>query len=88
MKRSPIAGNHTTGNAINQQEFSNKNSACIHCGICVTACPMDFLNLDSDCSGILDSVGRPKPILPTAEGERIDEVLTAVIPLTNETTKG
>jgi polyferredoxin len=29
--------------AKNQQDFSNKNTACIHCGICITVCPMDVL---------------------------------------------
>ena len=25
--------------AKNQQSFSNENTSCIHCGICVTVCP-------------------------------------------------
>jgi len=29
--------------AKNQQEFSNKNTSCIQCGICITVCPMDVL---------------------------------------------
>ena len=34
--------------AKNGQEFSNKNTSCIHCGICVTVCPMDVLSFDSN----------------------------------------
>lgn len=29
--------------ALKQDEFSNKNTSCIGCGICITACPMDCL---------------------------------------------
>ncbi len=35
------------GFAKNRQEFSNRNTACIHCGICITVCPMDVLEFDS-----------------------------------------
>ncbi len=34
------------GFAKNRAEFSNKNTSCIHCGICVTVCPMDVLSFD------------------------------------------
>lgn len=30
--------------ARNGETFSNKNSSCIHCGICITVCPMDVLS--------------------------------------------
>lgn len=30
--------------AKNQQPFDNRNSACIHCGICIDVCPMDVLS--------------------------------------------
>ena len=30
--------------AKNGEPFSNRNSSCIHCGICVTVCPMDVLS--------------------------------------------
>jgi len=33
--------------AKNQQAFDNKNSACIHCGICIDVCPMNVLEFDS-----------------------------------------
>lgn len=29
--------------AKNGQSFSNKETSCIHCGICITVCPMDVL---------------------------------------------
>ncbi|MDH3648778.1 MAG: NAD(P)-binding domain-containing protein [Saprospiraceae bacterium] len=32
--------------AKNQQAFDNTNSSCIHCGICITVCPMDVLSFD------------------------------------------
>jgi len=32
--------------AKNQVTFDNTNSSCIHCGICVTVCPMDVLEFD------------------------------------------
>ncbi len=32
--------------AKNQERFSNDNTACIQCGICVTVCPMDVLSFD------------------------------------------
>ncbi|MBU1172752.1 MAG: NAD(P)-binding domain-containing protein [Proteobacteria bacterium] len=30
--------------AKNAQAFSNKETSCIHCGICITVCPMDVLS--------------------------------------------
>lgn len=30
--------------ARNGEAFSNKNSSCIHCGICISVCPMDVLS--------------------------------------------
>jgi len=32
--------------AKNGEPFSNKNSSCIHCGICITVCPMDVLSFE------------------------------------------
>ena len=37
--------------AKNQEPFSNENSSCIQCGICVTVCPMDVLSFDNDRTG-------------------------------------
>jgi len=47
--------------AKNQQEFSNKNTSCIHCGICVTVCPMDVLSFDSHGTGTLSRKGVQSP---------------------------
>ena len=33
--------------ALNQESFDNRNSSCIHCGICIDVCPMDVLSFDS-----------------------------------------
>jgi NosR/NirI family nitrous oxide reductase transcriptional regulator len=33
--------------AKNQESFDNRNSGCIHCGICIDVCPMDVLSFDS-----------------------------------------
>ena len=33
--------------AKNQENFSNKNTACIQCGICITVCPMDVLSFQN-----------------------------------------
>jgi thioredoxin reductase/polyferredoxin len=33
--------------AKNQEAFDNRNSSCIHCGICIDVCPMDVLSFDS-----------------------------------------
>ena len=32
--------------AKNQEPFDNRNSSCIHCGICIDVCPMDVLSFD------------------------------------------
>ncbi len=32
--------------AKNQEAFDNRNSSCIHCGICIDVCPMDVLSFD------------------------------------------
>ena len=37
--------------AKNQQSFSNADTSCIQCGICITVCPMDVLNFDNDGQG-------------------------------------
>lgn len=34
--------------AKNQASFDNRNSNCIHCGICIDVCPMDVLSFDSN----------------------------------------
>ena len=34
--------------AKNQERFDNTNSSCIHCGICVTVCPVDVLSFDRE----------------------------------------
>ncbi len=59
------------GFAKNQQEFSNVNSACIHCGICVTVCPMDVLRFDSHGTGTLTASVRQHFVTPTTKGEPI-----------------
>ena len=33
--------------AKNQENFSNKNTSCIQCGICITVCPMDVLSFQN-----------------------------------------
>ena len=33
--------------AKKQEPFDNKNSSCIHCGICITVCPVDVLSFDT-----------------------------------------
>jgi len=45
------------GFAKNHQEFSNKNSSCIHCGICITVCPMDVLTFDTHGTGTVAQAG-------------------------------
>lgn len=39
--------------AKNQTSFSNEETSCIHCGICVTVCPMDVLSFDRNRQGTL-----------------------------------
>ena len=34
--------------AKNEEAFSNKETSCIHCGICITVCPMDVLSFERD----------------------------------------
>jgi len=34
--------------AKNGEAFSNKETSCIHCGICITVCPMDVLAFERD----------------------------------------
>lgn len=43
--------------AKNQIPFDNKNSSCIHCGICITVCPVDVLSFDT--------INGKEPPLPT-----------------------
>ncbi len=57
------------GFAKNQNEFSNKNTACIHCGICITVCPMDVLTFDNHGTGTMTKLINSKPIMPTHEGQ-------------------
>lgn len=33
--------------AKNQEDFSNKNTSCIQCGICITVCPLDVLSFQN-----------------------------------------
>ena len=42
--------------AKNQEAFDNRNSSCIHCGICIDVCPMDVLSFDSEKSSSLPVV--------------------------------
>ena len=39
------------GFAKKQQSFSNRETSCIQCGICVTVCPMDVLSFDNNGQG-------------------------------------
>ena len=34
--------------AKNGEAFDNTNSSCIHCGICISVCPMEVLSFDND----------------------------------------
>ncbi len=34
--------------AKNQESFDNRNSSCIHCGICIDVCPMNVLSFETD----------------------------------------
>jgi len=37
--------------ARNGQSFDNRNSSCIHCGICISVCPMNVLSFQRRASG-------------------------------------
>ena len=39
--------------AKNAEPFSNEQTSCIQCGICVTVCPMDVLSFDNEHRGTL-----------------------------------
>ncbi len=57
------------GFAKNQQDFSNINTSCIHCVICITVCPMEVLTFDSNGVGAITAARRQShPIMPTLEG--------------------
>ncbi|MFQ5414751.1 MAG: NAD(P)-binding domain-containing protein [Phycisphaerae bacterium] len=60
--------------AKNQQEFSNRNSSCIHCGICITVCPMDVLSFDNHGQGeIITSLPILRPQHVTAQHRNAPE---------------
>jgi len=64
--------------AKNQKEFSNKQTACIHCGICITVCPMDVLSFDNNGTGTIASLPRRQTgIRPTIEGRPLDTAAAA-----------
>lgn len=46
--------------AKNQEPFDNTNSSCIHCGICITVCPMDVLQFETKPSGGFVAEGNVK----------------------------
>jgi NosR/NirI family transcriptional regulator, nitrous oxide reductase regulator len=46
--------------AKNQEAFDNRNSACIHCGICIDVCPMDVLSFDA---GLRAPMARSLPVV-------------------------
>jgi polyferredoxin len=56
------------GFAKSQQPFDNTNSSCIHCGICVTVCPMDVLSFESG-PRPSPEVSRPAAARPEASKE-------------------
>ena len=45
--------------AKNQKPFDNKNSSCIHCGICITVCPVDVLSFDTINGKLTESPSEP-----------------------------
>lgn len=45
--------------AKNQQAFDNKNSSCIHCGVCIDVCPVEVLSFSL----------RSHPALPIIDGK-------------------
>ena len=49
--------------AKNQISFDNRNSSCIHCGICVDVCPMDVLSFgENERGGLPETAGScPSP---------------------------
>jgi len=65
------------GFAKNQLEFSNKNSSCIQCGICITVCPMDVLSFDSNGTGTVTRNARSQPMMPTVNGKPLERTATA-----------
>ena len=56
--------------AKNQQSFSNVDTSCIHCGICVTVCPLDVLSFNNRGQGTISRklFGEKDPITVTVEG--------------------
>ncbi len=59
--------------AKNQQSFSNENTSCIHCGICVTVCPLDVLSFDNDRQGTISRrlFGEKQPVELTINGGKM-----------------
>ncbi len=58
--------------AKNQQSFGNDNTSCIHCGICVTVCPMDVLSFDNDRVGtVTQKINQMRGIGITVEGREL-----------------
>ena len=59
--------------ARDQQPFSNQNTSCIHCGICVTVCPLDVLSFDNNGQGTvsLRLFGPKSGIAVTVKGEAV-----------------
>ena len=51
--------------AKNQESFDNRNSGCIHCGICIDVCPMDVLSFGENERGTKVTEAEPKkePVL-------------------------
>ena len=48
--------------ARDQQAFSNEDTSCIQCGICITVCPMDVLSFDNDKPSRLGRLLRGVPL--------------------------
>lgn len=51
--------------AKNQVPFDNTNSSCIHCGICITVCPVDVLSFHT--------INGNEPPLPSEPGMKISK---------------